>query len=191
MGAAAANTKSDLALRAVQNELEQCETVIAKHGQAFIEVGRALANIRDKQLYKERGFKTFETYCRQRWEMSKTFANHQIAAARMMDALTAIAVKPENESQIRPLLKLPDADRLKVWEMAVETAPNGKVTAKHVAQVVVQQLKDAEDKPEEFHFMVELGRMRSAIERLIEKWPTEQRKHIPALLRSLADEVEQ
>lgn len=44
--------------------------------------------------------------------------------------------KPQNESQIRPLTKLPPEKQVKAWRKAVETAPDGKITAKHVQQVV-------------------------------------------------------
>jgi len=44
--------------------------------------------------------------------------------------------KPQNESQIRPLTKLPPEKQAKAWMKAIETAPDGKITAKHVQQVV-------------------------------------------------------
>jgi len=44
--------------------------------------------------------------------------------------------KPQNESQVRPLTKLPPEKQVKAWRKAVETAPDGKITAKHVQQVV-------------------------------------------------------
>ena len=44
--------------------------------------------------------------------------------------------KPQNESQIRPLTKLPPEKQAKAWMKAVKTAPEGKITAKHVQEVV-------------------------------------------------------
>jgi hypothetical protein len=45
---------------------------------------------------------------------------------------------PANEAQVRPLTSLtPDAQRA-AWTEAVQTAPNGKLTAAHVEQVVEQ-----------------------------------------------------
>ena len=44
--------------------------------------------------------------------------------------------KPQNESQIRPLTKLPPEKQAKAWMKAVKTAPDGKITAKHIQQVV-------------------------------------------------------
>ena len=47
-------------------------------------------------------------------------------------------LQPVNEAQIRPLTKLENAEaQVEAWEMAVETAPDGKVTAKkHVSAVL-------------------------------------------------------
>lgn len=42
------------------------------------------------------------------------------------------------ESQLRPLTGLPPETQRTVWQQAVETAPNGKVTAAHVQSTVTQ-----------------------------------------------------
>ena len=60
--------------------------------------------------------------------------------------------KPQNESQIRPLTKLPPNKQAKAWMKAVKTAPDGKITAKHVQQVVNTMIgkatvKQKKDKP--------------------------------------------
>jgi ribosomal protein L44E len=44
-------------------------------------------------------------------------------------------ILPTNERQIRPLVTLPPEKQREAWAKAVSTAPNGKVTADHVAQV--------------------------------------------------------
>jgi hypothetical protein len=55
--------------------------------------------------------------------------------------------KPQNESQIRPLTKLPPEKQVKAWRKAVETAPEGKITAQHVQQVVNSMTGKATVKP--------------------------------------------
>jgi ParB family chromosome partitioning protein len=63
-------------------------------------------------------------------------ANRLIAAAQVTTNLRPIGLIPATESQARPLTTLePEAQR-EVWQRAVETAPNGKVTAAHVQTVV-------------------------------------------------------
>jgi len=43
---------------------------------------------------------------------------------------------PKTESQTRPLSRLEPEQQKEVWKKAVETAPEGKVTAKHVESIV-------------------------------------------------------
>jgi len=139
---------------AEQSELDQLETTIERGLQTFYEVGSALLTIRDKRLYRSE-YSAFEDYCQERWGFTKTYANYQIAAAEVRANLTTIVVKqlPQNEAQIRPLTSLEPDQQREVWQRAVETAPNGKITAAHVAQVASDypygdaQIAEAEDEP--------------------------------------------
>ena len=45
---------------------------------------------------------------------------------------------PTSERQARPLAKFPVDEQLAAWDEAVATAPAGKVTAKHVSEVVAR-----------------------------------------------------
>jgi hypothetical protein len=44
-----------------------CEIVIESGWQTFVQVGLALAQIRDGRLYKEE-YHTFQAYCRLKWQ---------------------------------------------------------------------------------------------------------------------------
>jgi len=46
------------------------------------------------------------------------------------------ATLPDNEAQARPLSQLEPDQQREVWQEAVKTAPNGKITGAHVAGVV-------------------------------------------------------
>jgi len=135
---------SDLALTVIeQTELEQLETTISNGLQTFVEVGKALLAIRDCKLYRG-GYSTFENYCQQRWGFSNEYARLHMRAAEVIGNLsespTIVGVLPVTESQARPLTKLePDLQPI-AWQQAVETAPNGKVTAAHV-EATVQQFR--------------------------------------------------
>ena len=48
------------------NRLEELEKTIARGKKTFVEVGLALAEIRDLRLYK-REYGGFEEYCREKW----------------------------------------------------------------------------------------------------------------------------
>jgi len=119
-----------------QGDLRQCESIIERGLATFVEVGNALAKIRDGRLYRGE-YRTFEGYCQDRWGLTRRHVNYQIAAARVVKNLgTIVPILPITESQARPLTRLEPEQQREAWTKAVETAPNGKVTAAHVQKTV-------------------------------------------------------
>jgi len=117
--------------------LAELEDVITRGLETFVDVGNALAEIRARRLYQETGYATFEDYCRDRWDFSRFYAHRLIAAAEVVNALPiGNTPPPVNEAQVRELAKAPEEVRGAVWQEAIETAPEGKVTAGHVQRVV-------------------------------------------------------
>jgi len=112
--------------------LERLEAIVERGLSTFVEVGKALAEIRDRLLYREAGYKTWEAYTKQRWGLSKTHANRSIEASRIAGLLESSAQKtpvgaksaPLHERLIRPLefSGLSDDQKIAAWEAAVETA---------------------------------------------------------------------
>ena len=124
-----------LSPREVQT-LEHYEQIIAQGIKTFVQVGHALLTIREQRLYRE-SYTTFEDYCRQRWDLSRPYAYQLIEASQVVNRVSAIAdIVPVNESQARPLTRLPPAQQVEVWQEIVETAPSSGITAKHVQQTV-------------------------------------------------------
>jgi hypothetical protein len=127
----------ELAIKKNSVELEQLENVIKKNIGAFYEVGRALMEIRDKGLYRDvLGFDTFEAYCKARWSFTRQTAYQFIDSARVIENVSDCLQRPANEYQTRPLARLEPDQQREAWQKAVETAPEGKITAAHVANVV-------------------------------------------------------
>ena len=102
-------------------------------------VGKALLTIRDRGLYRE-GYKTFSDYCNVKWQMGRAYANRLIAGSQVAVnliqecnvmphgiTLSPCEIQPTNEYQIRPLVVLELNQQRDVWEIAVRTAPVGKV----------------------------------------------------------------
>lgn len=115
--------------------LANYEETIEQGLQTFYEVGSALAAIRGDRLYRQT-HDTFEDYCRVRWGMSRIHAHRLIEAAEVREHLLPIGnTPPATESQIRPLTQLDPDQQRQAWQRAVETAPNGKVTAAHVEHI--------------------------------------------------------
>ncbi len=63
-----------------QGRLEHNEAIIEKGLNTFVDVGNALAEIRDGKLYRDT-HGTFEDYCQERWGISLPRAYQFIEAA--------------------------------------------------------------------------------------------------------------
>lgn len=121
-----------------REELERCERIIDHGLRTFFEVGTALIKIRELRLYRTE-YATFEEYCQQRWELKQSRAYQFIDAARTLTTLQSSTIGgtlPTNERQIRPLTRLEPEQQREAWQRAIQTAPDGRVTAAHVEKVV-------------------------------------------------------
>jgi hypothetical protein len=92
----------------VVRSLSDNEAIIERGLSSFVEVGRALGEIREANLYKDAGFETFEDYCRERWDMGRNNANKTILSARVVDAVGSTLPKPQSARQALPLAKVLD-----------------------------------------------------------------------------------
>jgi DNA-directed RNA polymerase subunit H (RpoH/RPB5) len=130
-----------------KNNLVELEATIEKNLKSFYEVGFALMQIRDNKLYRE-NYITFEHYCKEKWKMTRVRAHQLISAAEVQDDLLTTVNIPER--QLRPLVPVKDPEeRREVYQRAIDTAPNGKVTAKHIEETVkeTQGIKHTETYP--------------------------------------------
>jgi len=82
-------------------------------------------------------------YCNERWGMGKNYANRLISGSQVAANLvpggtlcTPCEIQPTSEYQVRPLTRLEPDQQREAWNKANETAPNGKVTSKHIANTV-------------------------------------------------------
>lgn len=118
------------------DRLAELEHVIERGLNTFVDVGNALMEIRDSRLYRN-SHATFEEYCRDKWGMSRFYAHRLIDAAIITTNLLPMGnILPDSERQARPLTSLAPDQQREVWQRAVETAPDGKVTADHVQKTV-------------------------------------------------------
>ncbi len=120
-----------------QVRLIHLENAIEVGLRTFVDVGNALLEIRDARLYRL-NYATFEDYCRERWGFTRMHASRLIGAAEVVANVTNWLQidPPTTESQARPLTVLEPEQQREAWQRAVETAPDGKVTAAHVESVV-------------------------------------------------------
>ncbi|MEI6196902.1 MAG: hypothetical protein WCS42_21505 [Verrucomicrobiota bacterium] len=113
--------------------LVELEKTIARGKKTFVEVGLALAEIRDLRLYK-REYGGFEEYCREKWGWSRQYVNYQIAGALIKAELPAkVTTMVVTERQTRELAKVPAEQRAGVIQAI---ADEGKpVTAAEIKRV--------------------------------------------------------
>lgn len=146
------------ALTTVQtSRLAELETVIERGLGHFIEVGLALMEIRDSQLYEPH--ETFKEYCHVRWEISNRHAQRLMSAAVIYENVTSnllpdlsgtrpsgshdgqiesVIPLPTSERVLRPLAGLTPAQQQAVYIAAVDSA-NGKAPTAGAVQAAVSQ----------------------------------------------------
>lgn len=134
--------------------LSKLEDVIERHLIGFIEVGKALTEIRDDKLYRLT-HPTFEEWAKGRFNISRRRAYELMTATAVQDQLVrhGAQILPANERQSRALSSVPEGRRPAAWEIAVGLAGDDDLTEKHVRQGVremnrrdrVQGLKDISD----------------------------------------------
>ena len=94
----------------------ELEKTIERGKKTFVEVGTALAEIRDSKLYRC-DFDTFDQYCKDKWGWDRTYSHRLIDAAGVVKMLP-IGNKIQTESQARQLAKVEPERRVEVLEKA-------------------------------------------------------------------------
>jgi hypothetical protein len=133
--------------------------------QAFWQAGRALKELRSRRLYRST-HKTFEEYCRDRFDYSRRKMDYLIAGSEVFDNLqmrtncsqnletetrtNCSQILPTRENQVRPLTKLEPEQQLQAWTKAVESA-GGKVPSGRIVKDIVQRIKERVRPPNPYH----------------------------------------
>jgi hypothetical protein len=117
----------------------ELESVIEGGLEEFLRVGAALAELRNKRLYRTE-FSTFELYCRNKFGLARSRADQLIRSADVAQSLIESGCAlPTNvtEAVIRPLASLPDDDDLRnvCWQLAESFAPARGPTVRLVARL--------------------------------------------------------
>ncbi len=120
--------------------------------RAFFEAGKALAELRDRRLYRST-HKTFEEYCKDRFGYNRSRSYQIIDAATVVDNLQKcpqfVDILPTAEGQVRPMTKLEPHEQQEVWLRAVEKA-GGKVPTGRIVKDVVQRIMERTQVPNRY-----------------------------------------
>lgn len=145
-----------------RTRLTDCMMTVSNGMKTFVEVGTALGIMREERLYRET-HASFEAFCKEHWDCSKTQANRMISASQVAE-ITKVTpngcqLPPilTSERQARPLTKLLEQGGEEVaecWKDILDTAPKNEsgqpvVTAKFVEETVKARITPPEPKSEE------------------------------------------
>ena len=103
-------------------DLARLEGYIERGWGVFLQVGRALIEIRDRRLYRAR-HKTFQAYLQVRWGISRPRGYQLIEAAEIATQLIeAGEPPPDNERMARDLAYFPEDMRAAIMRKARKLA---------------------------------------------------------------------
>ncbi|MEV7012022.1 hypothetical protein [Streptosporangium sp. NPDC051022] len=179
---------------AERDDLAACEAAIDGLRVAFWAAGKALQVIRDARLYRAT-HTTFEEYCEDRWEMSRSYANRLIREWPLAEALVPIGTKTLTESHVRELLPLAEEHgseaALTVYRTVVEVdgvrvtaailkdvmsvLPDDRFDSAEAVEQIRTYLAGGQERPERAEasavetFAVEAGKLRTILQRVVKR----------------------
>ena len=126
-----------------RTQLHEAERLISRGIRSFLEVGRALAVIKERRLYRAT-HPSFSAYLRDRWGFNRAHGYRLLNSVQLLDELRPIAERrglplPDNERQLRLLRKVKDPDRCcDVLEKAQALAGDRGIQYRHVVDAINQ-----------------------------------------------------
>ena len=128
------------------DRLTHLENIIARNQCQFHEIGKALKEIRDSRLYKLILFETFEAYTKTRWDLGKSHVYRLIQAYQVVNNLSPIGdILPDNEYQVRPLIKLDPLEQRRAWNTFLNTGM--EITALNIKKFIIGSKPSAKGTP--------------------------------------------
>lgn len=120
----------------------EARQAVAQIRDSFENARVLIDQLKEREGWKVLGYKSWRECVAAEFGQSQAYLYRQLAAAqieRLISPSGEIGRIPE--AHLRPLAKLPEVERVEVWQEIVETAPDGAITGKHAAAVVERRLK--------------------------------------------------
>jgi hypothetical protein len=105
-----------------QLTLQALEQIVERGKDAFIEMGKALAKIHERKLYKET-HKTWEAYLKERWNFSRQHAHRLLQAKKVAEMSPVVGDKPRTEREARKRLGEKRSKRKQLAKAAQPSKP--------------------------------------------------------------------
>jgi hypothetical protein len=137
-------TETEAITLAESKRLIALEKTIERGTQTFVEVGLALAEIRDSKLYRC-DYDSFEMYCSEKWGWKRRYAYNLIEAAGVVQSLPEnVRHGAQTERQARALAQVEPDQRAEVLEQAQAAAESeGRpLAARDIAALTPQAIRD-------------------------------------------------
>jgi len=150
----------DRKLKKLEDQLEEAYAVEDAGLQAYLIIGRVMAEIRNEKLYIGT-HASFDDYCRDRWEESRKTVDKRIAAMTAATDVKDVQIEVQNDDaqcaslssqapkNARVAIELSKVNgeerRADAWTKAVRTAPKNVPTAAHVKKVIGEMLPAIDD----------------------------------------------
>lgn len=133
---------------------EHARAIVAAIKERVHEIRELVLELHEREGWRSLGYSSWRECVTGEFEGSKTHLYRQLQAALIEREIIPFSendADPEfspmgekpgaiPERQLRPLAELPEGHRKEAWEEARATAPDGKVTAKHVQATVDRRL---------------------------------------------------
>jgi len=141
-----------------RGDFRKAEAIIEKNLATFVETGQALLDIREGRLYRE-SYKTFQSYCQERWGFGSRRAEQLIESADTAASLKGVTtVKLSNEGQARELAGLTEEVAKDILEqVAAEATAAGKPITAAAIKAKREHPPSAENANNCSHFVPEGG----------------------------------
>ena len=129
-----------------QDKFQELEDQIEQNILSGYKLAAALAQIRDEKLYRINGYKTFEDYCKERWDYSRSYCQR---LADMNSVLTDLKeyedsdVYPRNELQARVFVPLNKEQRVKLLEAVLKESDKDSLSASEFIKFRKQHFPDS------------------------------------------------
>ena len=124
-----------------RSKLDALEKIITKGKRSFVEVGLALAEIKEAKLYRQT-HRTFAEYCESKWGFGRKYAYEIIRGAETVEALPEnVRHALQNPRQADALASVPEAKRVEVLEQAQANAEeeDRPVTARDISEAAEEK----------------------------------------------------
>lgn len=126
----------------------EAKTCIASINSNISNIRALILDLYERQGWAALGYGSWRECVVAEFKEQQRYLYYQLEAAKIGRNLCTIVQKTESipEGQLRPLARLEPEKQKEAWQMAVDTAPNGKVTADHVYKIVKGMQEPREQK---------------------------------------------